>query len=285
MAILVVTTIATLVAHDVDPTIRAGILAAAVPSGLVGALDDVRGLSPMVRLTLEAVIGAAALILLLDGLGGNQLWRVVFAVGCVLWMVSFVNAFNFMDGINGISAAQAVVAGGAFALIGTAEDERVLALGGCVIAAAAIGFAPYNFPVARVFLGDVGSYFVGAWLAALVVVGLRAGLAPEAVLAPLAVYLADTSTTIVRRVRAGEVWHEAHRSHVYQQLVAMGWSHARTTVVVAGFAAGCAALGAVALHAPLVYRVAADGLALALLLAYLASPSLLARRPGNAVVA
>ena len=96
------------------------------------------------------------------------------------------------------------------------------------------------------FLGDSGSYFLGGWLAVLVVVGLRADLPAEAVVAPLVIYLADTGTTLIRRIRQGERWWEPHRSHAYQRLVIAGWSHRRTTVLVTVAGLACAALGGVA---------------------------------------
>jgi len=86
------------------------------------------------------------------------------------------------------------------------------------LVAGAIGFAPFNFPTARVFLGDVGSYFAGAWLAVLVVLGLRGSIPPEAIVAPVALYVADTGLTLARRVQRHEPWHEPHRQHAYQRL-------------------------------------------------------------------
>jgi UDP-N-acetylmuramyl pentapeptide phosphotransferase/UDP-N-acetylglucosamine-1-phosphate transferase len=151
--------------------------------------------------------------------------------------------------------------------------------GGGILAAAAAGFLPYNFPRARLFIGDVGSYFIGGWQAALLVVGFRAGLPPEAVAAPLAIYLADTATTLARRVAAGHVWHQPHREHVYQRLIRQGWSHVRTTALVAAFVAACSIAGAMTLDG-FAERVAADVVLAALLAAYVALPHLIWRRSG-----
>ena len=256
---------------------RAGLIVAATGFGLIGLMDDAWTLPVSARLPAQAVAAAAALPWLLTGLSGHALWQVVFAAGVWLWLVSYVNAFNFMDGINGISAGQAIVAGAAWFALGVWRDVPVLAVAGAIIAGASAGFLPFNFPRARVFLGDVGSYFLGAWLAATAVFGLRAGLAPEAVLAPLTLYLADTATTIVRRVRQGAHWSAAHRDHTYQRLCAVGWSHACTTVVVTGVMVALAGLGALAELGPLAVRLLVDGAGAAVVVAYLRAPTLIAR--------
>lgn len=255
-----------------------GLVVAAVAFGVLGLAEDVRGVPPLPRLGLQLVVGAAALPWLLHGLHGHPVWVLAFTFGALVWLVAYVNAFNFMDGINGISAAQCVVAGVAWYGVGRVEEVAPLAVGGLVVAGAAAGFAPFNAPRARMFLGDVGSYFLGGWLAALVVVGLRAGIPPEAVVAPLAPYLTDTAATIVRRVARGERWYLAHCDHAYQRLVRLGWSHTRTTLVVGAVMAACAALGAVSLTAGLPVRLAADAALAGVLAAYLAAPARLARR-------
>ncbi len=197
----------------------------------------------------------------------------------VVWIVSYVNAFNFMDGIDGISVAQAVVAGVTWSALGTAEDLPGVAAGGAIITGAAMGFAPFNVPRARMFLGDVGSYFFGAWLAMIAVLGVRYGVAPEAMLAPLGLYLADTGATLVRRFRRGDPWFLPHREHVYQRLTARGWSHMRVTALVTLALIVCSGLGAVALADSLLLRASADVALTMVLLSYLAAPRLLSRTP------
>jgi UDP-N-acetylmuramyl pentapeptide phosphotransferase/UDP-N-acetylglucosamine-1-phosphate transferase len=259
-------------------TARTAMLVAALGFGVIGLLDDVWDVPPLPRLGLQALVAAVALIWLLDALSGPILWMLVFGAGCLLWLVAYVNAFNFMDGINGIAAAQVVVAGLAWWAIGLGQDSPALAAGGAVVAGAALAFLPYNYPRALVFLGDVGSYLFGGVLASLVIVGLRAGVAPEAVLAPLALYLADTGTTLVRRARAGEVWYFPHRSHVYQRLTQRGWSHTGTTAFVTVVMTACSGLGALSLAGSLPLRAAGDTALAAVLVFYLMSPSLLERR-------
>ena len=241
--------------------------------GLLGLVEDIRGVPALWRLLMQAVIAAAALPLLVPDLRGPGAWLLLFTCGVLLWLVAYVNAFNFMDGINGIAVMQAVIAGAVWWAIGVAEAVPGLAWGGAIVVGAAAGFAPFNFPRARAFLGDTGSYFLGAWLAVLVVVGLRAGLPPEAVLAPLVVALADTLWALVGRVRRGETWHEPHKEHVYQRLVGAGWSHPATTLFVGGIILGCSGLGAWTLVTTTVaVRIAADVAIGALLVGYLLTP-------------
>ena len=263
---------------------RAALALAAGGFGLVGLLDDLRAsLSPLVRFVLQLAVAALTLPFVIQHLGGPPAWKVVFAGGAVFWLVAYVNAFNFMDGINGISAMQAFVAGSFWWVLGSIENQAHFAAGGAIVAGAALAFAPYNFPRARVFLGDVGSYFLGGWLAVLVVIGLRAGMPPEAVILPVGLYLADTGMTLLRRVRRREPWYLPHRDHVYQRLTRHGWSHARVTLMVGTVIALCSLLG-LASRSGLAWRVAGDAAAGLVLLGYLWTPRLLERTRSQGLV-
>jgi UDP-N-acetylmuramyl pentapeptide phosphotransferase/UDP-N-acetylglucosamine-1-phosphate transferase len=245
---------------------------------ILGLVEDVRGVAPAPRFIAQTILAATTLPFVLDDATGSMAWRILFAAGIVVWIVGFVNAFNFMDGINGISAAQTVVAGGAYVLLGALRNVPALTAGGAIAMGVAIAFLPFNLPRARVFLGDTGSYFLGAWLSLLVVLGLRAHVPPEALVAPLAIYLADTSATLIRRVRRGEPWWEPHRTHAYQRLVVSGWTHPATTAFVAFSAALCAALGAFVTADSIAVRSAADVAVVLVSAGYLAVPRLVERR-------
>jgi UDP-N-acetylmuramyl pentapeptide phosphotransferase/UDP-N-acetylglucosamine-1-phosphate transferase len=212
---------------------RTALLVAACGFGIIGLFEDLRGVRALPRLVLQLLVAVAVLPSLLAGISGGDLWRIGAGVAAVVWLVGYVNAFNFMDGINGISVAQVVTAGAAWYLVGRHAAVIDVQAGALIGAAAAVGFAPWNFPAARMFLGDLGSYFLGAWLATLAVVLLRGGVPLEAALAPTVPYLADSGVTLVRRIAAGS-WATPHRDHSYQRLVQLGWSHARTTGLVAG---------------------------------------------------
>ncbi|MGI8807524.1 MAG: glycosyl transferase [Acidimicrobiales bacterium] len=278
-----------LVALAVTPAVQSGhrwaIGLAAVAFGALGLVEDVVGIGALRRLALQFAAGVLAGALLLDDLTGPAVWKVVFAAGTVFWLVAFVNAYNFMDGIDGISVAQAVGAGVTWFAVGSYGDSPVVAAGGAIVAGAALGFAPFNVLRAKMFLGDAGSYFLGIWLAAVAVLGLRAGLPPEAVLAPLALYLADTGLTLVRRVLHGERWYLPHRDHVYQRLTDVGWSHVRASAFVAACIATSGALGAVSLSDSTTARLAADVAIAGVIAAYVMTPRWLASRGSTMVAA
>lgn len=263
-------------APGIDGQVRTSLLIAAGGFGLLGLVEDLRGLSAVRRFLVQlllALAATAALHPLLD----SATWSILLFVIAVLWLVAYVNAFNFMDGINGISAAQAVAAGTGFAVMGWQVDALPLALVGALVVGAALGFAPFNFPKARTFLGDAGSYFLGGWLALLAVISLGAGVPVEAIAAPFLIYLADTGTTLVKRVLRGEAWYEPHRNHVYQRLTQLGWTHTKTTAWVLLAIVGCIALGVAAIGASPAGRVGAMTGMAAIVAFYLVSPGLVDR--------
>jgi UDP-N-acetylmuramyl pentapeptide phosphotransferase/UDP-N-acetylglucosamine-1-phosphate transferase/glycosyltransferase involved in cell wall biosynthesis len=239
----------------------------------IGLADDLAGLPPGRRLALQSLAAAGvAGVLAAEGSTPLAVTAVTAAVVAV-WLASFVNAFNFMDGVNGISAAHAVVGGVAYACLGWWRADPLLAVAGSAVAAGALAFLPWNAVRARVFLGDVGSYGLGAALAVLAAHSVLSDrVPPEAALAPLALYLADTGWTLQRRIRAREPLFQAHRTHVYQRLCDAGWSHQRVTVATAAVTVMVTVLGAASLSGRPLLRAAADLAAVALLAAYLRSP-------------
>jgi UDP-N-acetylmuramyl pentapeptide phosphotransferase/UDP-N-acetylglucosamine-1-phosphate transferase len=196
----------------------AWVLGAAALIAAVGAVDDMRAMPVLPRLLLQViavVVVIAALPAELRVVPALPWWleRALLAVAA-LW---FVNLVNFMDGIDWMTVAETVPIAGGFVAIGwlgalpSAGVFAALALLGAML-----GFAPFNRPVARLFLGDVGSLPIGllmAWL--LMLLALNEHVA-AALLLPL-YYLADASLTLARRLIAGErVW-QAHRTHFYQR--------------------------------------------------------------------
>lgn len=248
---------------------------------VVGLVDDIRTLNVRPRLLAQlacAVLFVAPWFFENGPVAGVGL-RAAMAAAAVIWVMGYLNAFNFMDGINGIAGLHAVLAGLTLAFVGRAEGVRIVEVCGVAIAFAALGFLPYNFPRARVFLGDVGSYFIGTWIAISTLIALVWHAPVEAVMGPLVVYLADTSFTLLRRIKRGVNWRESHHEHIYQQLVDRGWSHTRTTLTVLSFSLACTLLGLLSLTDLLVARIVADLLILACVAAYLALPQLLDTTP------
>ena len=201
-----------------EPLRIAVILAGAVALAGVGAIDDIRPLGIWPRLLLQAIaviVVLAALPAALRVVPWLPLWveRALIFVG-VLW---FVNLVNFMDGIDWITVAETVPLTAAlvlFAAMGALpRDAGLVAVALC---GAMVGFAPFNRPVARVFLGDVGSLPVGLLLAWMLVLLAGGGHLAAAALLPL-YYLADATVTLLRRLANGEAVTQAHRSHFYQR--------------------------------------------------------------------
>ena len=242
--------------------------------GVLGFADDLHGLTAARRLLLQCVGSAGIAALLITPLHLPVAALAALALVTAVWLMGFVNAFNFMDGVNGISAAHAMIAGVAYACFGQWRQDSFLLAMGLAVAVAALAFLPWNGGRARVFLGDVGSYALGAALAVLAVTALIHGLPPEAAVAPLALYLADTAWTLQRRVRAGEHWAQAHRSHTYQRWCDVGWTHQEVTLLTGATTILVTLLAATSLTGNLALRAGADLAALALLVLYLASPAI-----------
>lgn len=240
---------------------------------VMGLLDDLRGLPVRVRLLgqLGFAVGFVA-PWFLRNVPAVGSFRLLLAVFAVVWVIGYLNAFNFMDGINGISGLHTIIAGVTFSAIGMLVGQDLLQVAGVAIAAASLGFLPYNFPSARLFLGDVGSYFLGTWIAIGALIALISQVRVEAVFGALVIYLADTGYTLVSRILRGADWRQSHHEHVYQQLIDAGWSHPRTAFFVAGCSSMCAGLGLISQTGHLGARVVADLLIAAIVLGYLWMP-------------
>jgi UDP-N-acetylmuramyl pentapeptide phosphotransferase/UDP-N-acetylglucosamine-1-phosphate transferase len=193
-------------------------------------IDDRRGLGPGARILAQIVVTGAVMAALPNDLsltGGFLPLPVDRIFACVVWLW-FINLFNFMDGIDGISGGSAAAMGLGVMMVclrhGPSELE---AFRGAMIAAAAVGFLFWNWHPAKVFLGDVGSIPLGYLLGyALIHLAMNGGQV-FALIIPL-YYLADATITLVRRGLRGErVW-QAHREHFYQCSVQWGRSHAST---------------------------------------------------------
>ena len=252
------------------------LLVAGICFGAIGFADDlISEISIKTRIVLQIVAALLVMTLIRSHYSFGVVPLVLACFLASVWIISFVNASNFMDGINGISSAEGIVAGVAIGFIARYEHQYALQAAGFALAAGAIGFAPFNFPKARLFLGDVGSYFIGSWIATMVVIGLQASIPLEAMLGPVVLYVADTGLTLTRRVLRREAWREAHRQHTYQQIVDRGWSHTRTTGLVFVVVALSSALGSISLFGSIQARLIADVGIAALTVGYLTLPSLI----------
>ncbi len=223
----------------------------------LGLADDIRGLSPSVRLVGQTC--AAAFVVASTGpllnyplpapLGWSVDPPVLGWMFSVLWIVAVTNFFNFMDGIDGLAGGQAVASCAGVALAGWSGDASGLSV---VVGASSLGFVLHNWAPARIFMGDVGSGFLGFSIASLpfLAAGPRRGDAVLAVAVGLALFLLDPVETLLRRARSGKKLTQAHREHRYQQLVAPGESAGRASGALVAAGVALSILGAASYRIP-----------------------------------
>ena len=199
----------------------------------IGWRDDKSPVSSLLRLMIQLVV---SLWLLLFGSLEFSVQAMVFWAGAVFGMVWLMNLYNFMDGSNGMAGFQGVFAGVIMAFFFKAGGEDMMALVAVVVAAACLGFLPLNFPNARLFMGDVSSVPLGFIFASFAVYGVQTGSMNLYIpILIMSVFFVDTTLTLLSRVFRGERWYTAHAQHVYQRLIAHGWSHCRVLLVYQAF--------------------------------------------------
>ena len=207
----------------------------ALSMSILGFWDDLRSLSPLFRFLVQFVaailILSAVSFLLPESLpeGWMLQWGVWIVLGA-FWVVWVLNLYNFMDGIDGLAGGEAAVAALFFFLVFSYYGESGWAVANLFVAAASMGFLVFNWPPARVFMGDAGSAFLGAFF------GMQSVVAPlttpvlfPVLVLPFANFILDTTITLIRRVWRKEKWYQAHRSHFYQRMTILGMSHVRVT--------------------------------------------------------
>lgn len=216
-------------------------LSAIVIAGLSG-VDDLRPLGSGVRLLVHFGCATVAVLSIARAPAAFP-WIPALLILSIVWVVGLTNVYNFMDGIDGISATQAVVTGAAVAIAARHVGSAAAMTIGAAIVGVSAGFLVHNWPPARVFMGDVGSAFLGFTFAVLMLDIARSSVG-AAILIVLSLwpFLFDASVTLIRRALAGENILTAHRSHLYQRLVIAGWSHARVSVLYGLAAASGAAV-------------------------------------------
>ena len=202
----------------------------------VGLADDHRPLSARFRLLVH-FLAAAWVVGMLGGLptipwpGGDLPMGLAGGALAVVASVWCLNLYNFMDGIDGIAASEAVFVAAAAAWLGGAGSPAFIPL--LALAGASAGFLAFNWPPARIFMGDTGSGFLGLVLAGLLLAQHAAGTVPiGAGLILLGAFLADATVTLLVRLRRGERVHEAHRSHAYQRAARRFGGHRPVTITV-----------------------------------------------------
>jgi len=210
---------------------------------LVGWLDDIYRLPYRIRLVVQAISSGIILIAIgrfptitVPFVSDIHLYSTAILFG-LLWIMGLTNAYNFMDGIDGIAGGQALIAGLGWAIIGFISGQSFIGLIGLLLAASSLGFLFHNWPPARIFMGDVGSAFIGFTLAVLpIMAGQKNARFMIAGFLMVWPFIFDTSFTLARRMINKENIFEAHRSHIYQRLVLAGYSHRFVTLIYIGLA-------------------------------------------------
>lgn len=228
---------------------------ALLPLAVVSFMDDYAGVSAALRFVVHT--GCAVLLVWGAGLmldrdlvpGLSQLrYKSVGELLALLYIIWMVNLYNFMDGMDGLAGGMAVIGFGTFAVLGFMAGHGLFLAASLVAAAAAGGFLLFNFPPARIFMGDVGSSSLGFLAAALTLWAARDGIFPFWLgLLVFSPFIVDATITLVRRLLRGErVW-QAHKTHYYQRLVHLGWGHKKTVLweYALMLACGLSAIGAV----------------------------------------
>ena len=229
---------------------------------VVSFLDDHYSIPPLYRLV--AHVSAAALILYgglslqkLEIAGASWHWSYVTGAGfSVLFIVWMINLYNFMDGMDGFAGGMAVSGFGALAAMGWMAGHEIFFVISLIIAAASAGFLVFNFPPARIFMGDAGSSTLGFLAAVLSLWGARDGVFPFwAAVLVFSPFIVDATVTLIRRLmRHEKVW-QAHKSHCYQILVQAGWGHRKTVLVEYVIMLGCGITALWGVRAPVEMQI------------------------------
>lgn len=214
---------------------------------LLGLVDDFRALPAKPKLAVH-VLAAAATTLLADVTlsrlelpyhGWLELSLLAIPV-TLFWIIGVTNAYNFMDGINGMASIEAIVCGAAYAALTLRAGDSAGATLALAIAGGAAGFLAWNAG-GSIFMGDVGSGVLGFLFGVLALRLARWDVPFLAAMLPLFPFLFDTGLTLLRRARRRERLFSAHRTHMYQRLNSLGWSHPAVSSLWGALAAGCAA--------------------------------------------
>ena len=247
-----------------DQAARA-LVTGAVLIACLGAVDDIWGLTPAVKLIGQA---ACAAIPVSAGLTIDHVTLPFLGVGdlgpaqyplTILWFVALVNMINFTDGMDGLAAGISGIGATTFAILAASLGRADPAIMAAALAGACAAFLIFNFHPARVFMGDSGSMLLGFVLAGVAISGVMKTTAAVAVVAPLvilAIPILDTSFVILKRLRHGLPVYSADRSHFHHRFFTIGWGQRKTVLALYAW---CVLMGAVAVALRFVPYRDADG--------------------------
>ena len=224
---------------------------------LLGAYDDLRGTNATVKFlglgliaTLFYAMGGRIDALSIPLVGSVHLPVILSFVVTVIWLVGIANAFNLIDGLDGLASGAALFSSLVILGVSASGDRAMTIVVALVLCGALAGFLRYNFNPASIFLGDSGSLFTGFLLAALSVLGTQKATTAVAIVVPILAFgfpVVDTAMTMSRRVVSRKPVFQGDNEHIHHMLLARGWSQRRAALVLYGV---CALFGLVALIFP-----------------------------------
>lgn len=226
---------------------------------VISFIDDCYHVSALYRLIMHFL--AASLLLWYGDFWLTHLvlpslvwaWLPFFQVSVsFLFVVWMINLYNFMDGMDGFAGGMAMFGFGTLAVLGGLADHQLFMTMNLIVASAVAGFLMFNFPPARIFMGDTGASSLGFLVAAFSLWGNREGIFPLwVVLLLFSPFIVDATVTLLRRfLRREKIW-LPHKSHHYQRLVQLGWGHKGTVLWEYALMAMCSASALVALYLPI----------------------------------
>jgi len=216
-----------------DPRPLLGLTVAAIPALAIGAIDDLRGTRPWAKLLVQVLSGVIlvgfgyGIPLITNPFGESLPSGVLNAPLTVLWVVIVINAINLIDGLDGLASGAVLIASMSLWWVSRSHGDFYVMFLSALLIGATLGFLRYNFPPARVFMGDTGSHFLGLVLAATSLLENRKGTAAVTLLFPLVAMglpIADGVIAFARRaLRGTPVWH-ADSEHIHHKLLRLGLS-------------------------------------------------------------
>ena len=231
----------------------------------VGLVDDLKGLTPGMKLAGQVL---AAAVPIAAGLRmefiGNPFEGGLFQLGLLsypvtlVWIVAFANVFNLIDGLDGLAAGVAGIAAVSFLLLAIDMNQFVAAVLAVALIGACAGFLRYNFNPASIIMGDSGALFIGFALGCMSLLGVMKSAAAITLVAPLLVIgvpVFDTASAIIRRWRSGRPIQEADNGHIHHRLLHRGFSQRQTVLTIYVWSAALAAGGYSMRHVPIAARI------------------------------
>ena len=224
---------------------------------LLGGYDDLRGTNAVVKFvglgliaTLFYAMGGRIDALSIPFFGSVQLPALASFIITVVWLVGITNAFNLIDGLDGLASGAALFSSLVILGVSVSQERTLMIVVSLVLCGALAGFLRYNFNPASIFLGDSGALFTGFLLAALSVLGTQKATTAVAIVVPILAFgfpVVDTAMTMGRRLISRKPVFQGDNEHIHHMLLARGWSQRRAALVLYGV---CALFGLLALIFP-----------------------------------